>query len=145
MAKSLQTPASVLNSLMEEYQQTPFSLSKQIGLSTSSVRQISIGKSGITVPTALRLAKFFGQCPSFWLDLQLQVDMQTAANDKDLQEALKGITKAKKPVAPVKGKPQGKNTKENTLAEKRKKAAKAPGAKAAARKPVASKPATKSK
>jgi len=140
MPKTAQTPASVLNSLLEEYQLNPFSLSKMIGLSPSSVRQIVIGKSGISVPTALRLAKFFGQCPSFWLDLQLQADMKAAADNKDLQKALKGISKVKKPSAPAKGgKPQGKNLKKNTLAEKRKKAAKAPGAKAVSRKPAAAK------
>ena len=136
MPKATQTPASVLNALMEEYQLNPFSLSKQIGLSPSAVRQIVIGKTGISIPTALRLAKLFGQCPSFWLDMQLQADMQEAANDKKLQSELKGITKIKKPAAPAKGKPQGKNAKKNTLAEKRKKAAKVPGTKSALRKPA---------
>ena len=134
MPKTQQTPASVLSTLMEEYQENPFSLSKKIGLNTSSVRNIVMGKSGVSVPAALRLSKFFGQCPSFWLDLQLQADMQKAATDKELQSALKEIPKAKKPAAPVKAKPQGKNAKTNTLAEKRKKAAKVPGDKPAKRK-----------
>jgi len=135
MPKTPQTPASVLKTLMEEYQLNPFSLSKQIGLSPSSVRQIASGKSGISIPTALLLAKFFGQCSSYWLDLQLQVDMHEAANDKALQNKLKSIQKVKKPDA-VKAKPQGKSTKSNTLAEKRKKAAKVPGAKTASKKPA---------
>jgi len=139
MPKTVKTPVSVLNSLMEEYQLNPFSLSKQIGLSPSSVRQIVTGKTGITIPTALRLAKLFGQCASFWLDLQLQVDMEAAANDKELQNSIKGIVKVKKPAAPVKAKPQGKSTKKNTLAEKRKKAVKAPGGKAVLRKAAAKK------
>jgi len=131
MPKAQQTPASVLNSLMEEYQLNPLSLSKQIGLSYPSVRNIVTGKSAISVPTALRLAKFFGQAPSFWTDLQLQADMQKASTDKELQNALKEIPKAKKPAAPVKVKPEGKNAKTDTLAGKRKKAAKVPGAKKA--------------
>ena len=129
MPKTQQTPASVLVSLMEEYQLNPFSLSKQIGLGNSSIRQIIIGKSGVSVSTALRLSKFFGQCASFWLDLQLQADMQAAANDKKLQAALKTISKAVKP------KPEAKTKGKPTLADKRKKAAKAPGSKPAARKP----------
>ena len=129
MPKTPQTPASVLSSLMEEYQLNPLSLSKQIGLSNSSVRNIVMGKSGISVPVALRLSKFFGQCPSYWLDLQLQADIQKATSDKNLQNALKAIPKARKPVTPAKV----KNAKTNTLAEKRKKAAKAPGAKPASR------------
>ena len=131
MPKAQQTPASVLNSLMEEYQLNPLSLSKQIGLSYPSVRNIVTGKSAISVPTALRLAKFFGQAPSFWTDLQLQADMQKASTDKELQNALKEIPKAKKPAVSVKVKPEGKNAKTDTLAGKRKKAAKVPGAKKA--------------
>ena len=133
MPKSPQTPASALKSLLDEYQLNPFSLSKQIGLSSSAVRQIVIGKSGLTVPTALRLAKFFGQTPAFWLDLQLQTDMQAAKDDKELQDSLKAIPMAKKPTATVssKEKAQTKSGKKETLADKRKKAEKIPGAKPA--------------
>ena len=137
MPKAPQTPGSVLKSLLDEYQLNPSSLSKLIGLSNSAVRQIVIGKSGITVPTALRLSKFFGQSPAFWLDLQLQADMQAAANDKELQDSLKAIPKAKKPTASSKGKAQTKPVKKETLADKRKKAEKIPGAKPArGRRPV---------
>ena len=134
MPKTLQTPATVLNSLMEEYQLNPSSLSAKIALSISAVRQISIGKTGITVPTALRLARFFGQTPAFWLDLQLQEEMQAAANDKELQSTLKGIQKAVKPTAAAKGKAPAKTVKKTSLADKRKEAAKAPGSKASMRK-----------
>ena len=132
MPKTQQTPASALNSLMEEYHLNPLSLSKQIGISNSSIRNIVMGKSGISIPSALRLSKFFGQCPSYWLDLQLQADMQKAANDKKLQKELKAIPKAKKPTTAAK--PQSKSAKTNTLAEKRKNASKIPSAKPASRK-----------
>ena len=134
MPKTLQTPASVLNALMEEYQLNPSSLSAKIALSISAVRQIAIGKTGITVPTALRLAKVFGQTPAFWLDLQLQEEMQAAADDKELQSVLKGIQKAAKPSASAKGKAPAKPVKKTSLADKRKAAAKAPGSKASLRK-----------
>jgi len=134
MPKTQQTPASALSSLMEEYQLNPLALSKQIGLSSSSIRNIIMGKSGISVPSALRLSKFFGQDSSYWLNMQLQADMLKAANDKDFQNELKAITKAKKPTASAK--PQANTTKTNTLAEKRKKAAEVPSAKPASRKPA---------
>ena len=142
MPKASSNPADVLKALMEEYQLNPFSLSKKIGLSTSAVRQIAIGESRVTVPTALRLAKFFSQCPSFWLDIQLQADMQAAAEDKELQAALKAIQKAGKPPAPVakeKAKAKAKPAKKTSLADKRKEAAKVPGSKAAARKAASKK------
>jgi antitoxin HigA-1 len=96
MPKS-QTPASVLQSLMDEYQLNPFSLAKAINLSNSAVRLLVIGKSKVTVPTALRLAKFFSQTPAYWLDLQRDADLNEASKDQELQGILKAIIKAKKP------------------------------------------------
>ena len=130
MPKSSQTPATVLQSLMDEYQLNPFSLSKAVHLSNSAVRLLVIGKSKVTVPTALRLAKFFGQTPAFWLDLQREADLTEASKDKKLQDILKVITKAKKPSAP-KPVTSKKPVKKQTLSDKRKKAAKIPGARAA--------------
>ena len=132
MPKSTQTTASVLMALMDEYQLNPFSLSKEINLSHSSVRQIIIGKSKVTVPTALRLAKFFDQSSDYWLDLQRADDIREAQNNKELIAIVKGISKAKKPA--VKSKAQGKTTRKTTLSGKRKAAAKVPGAKTASRK-----------
>ena len=137
MAKTTKTPAEVLKSLMEEYQLNPFSLSKAIKINPTTARLLVLGKANITVPIALRLSKFFGQAPNFWLDIQLANDLIKAGNDKKLTEILKGITKVQKPTAAAKAKPvakkpkaAGKAAKTNTLAEKRKKAAKAPGARA---------------
>jgi len=97
MPKMAQTPVSVLNDLMEEYQLTSSSLAKEIHISVSAVRLITVGKSKISVATALRLAKFFGQTPDYWLDLQREADLNEAKKDGELQSVLKGISKAKKP------------------------------------------------
>jgi addiction module HigA family antidote len=115
---------------MDEYQLYPFSLSKAVHLSNSAVRLLVIGKAKITVSTALRFAKFFGQTPAYWLDLQREADLNEASKDKELQELIKKITKAKKPAAskPLTAK---KPSKKQTLSDKRKKAAKIPGARAA--------------
>jgi len=93
MAKTTQTPGSELSALLKEYDLNPFSLSKQIGMSNSAVRQIVTGTSKVTVPTALRLAKFFGTSPDHWLDMQRATDYASAAKDKDLQADLKTISK----------------------------------------------------
>jgi addiction module HigA family antidote len=39
------------------------------------VNEIVNGRRGITPSTALRLAKFFGTSPDFWLNLQLRWDL----------------------------------------------------------------------
>jgi addiction module HigA family antidote len=126
MPKSKPTPATALIALMGEYMLNPFALSKAISLSNSAILQILKGKGKVTVPTALRLAKFFGQTAGYWLDLQRETDLAEAANNKELSAILNGISKAKKPKALPKSKPAAKPVKK---ADKAKTAAKAPKAK----------------
>ncbi|MDA1302643.1 MAG: HigA family addiction module antitoxin [Proteobacteria bacterium] len=42
------------------------------------VNELVNGKRGITPSTALRLAKFFGMSPGFWLNLQIRCDLYRA-------------------------------------------------------------------
>jgi addiction module HigA family antidote len=98
------SPGSVLLSFLDDYHLNPTKLAKEIKLSQSAVRQISIDKTKISVPVSLRLAKYFGNTPEFWLDLQLKRDLEEAANDKSLAAVLKAIPKAVKP-APDKAAP----------------------------------------
>ena len=132
MPKSSNTPAVVLKSLMNEYQLSNSALSKHINLSPSMVNQLVSGQSKLTVPVVLRLSKFFGKNPAFWLDIQRVTLLEEAKDDKKLQKILKGISKASKPAA----KPKAKTilSKKKSISAKRKQAAKIPGAKPAARK-----------
>lgn len=50
-------------------------LADAIESSYQRVNEIVNGKRGITPGTALRLAKFFGMTPDFWLNLQLRWDL----------------------------------------------------------------------
>ena len=54
---------------------TQVTLAQEIGVSYQRINEIINGKRGITVATALRLAKFFGMSPDFWLNLQLRWDL----------------------------------------------------------------------
>jgi addiction module HigA family antidote len=135
MPKSQQTPSSVLMELMDEYQLNPFSLSKELKLNTTSVRQIIMGKSRITAPVALRLAKLFGNDVVYWLNLQQSADLKATSDDKELAAIVGSISKIKK--TPAKDNEKAKSGKKATLADKRKKAGKVPGAKPASRKPAA--------
>ena len=132
MQKSTKTPSSVLVSLMDEYGLNPYILAKEIGLSYSAVRMIALGNIKISASTALRLAKYFGNTPAFWLSLQQEADLTEAGNDKNLQSALKTIKKAVKraPTSKATVKPR----KKITMSDKRKAAAKVPGSKPVSRK-----------
>lgn len=53
------------------------------------INEIVAGKRGVTPSTALRLAKFFGMSPDFWLNLQIKFDLFSA--QKKEQNVLKNI------------------------------------------------------
>jgi len=127
MAKSEKNPGAVLQAFIDKYQINPFSLSKSSGIYYKTIRDIISGSARITVPTALRLGKYFGTTPQFWLDLQISSEIKKLSADKKFQTSLKNITKAEKQKSSAKDKTTKRKT--NTLRAKRKKAAKIPGAK----------------
>ncbi|PIS67735.1 transcriptional regulator [Corynebacterium striatum] len=60
-------------------------LAVSIGVLPRRINEIVHGKRAVTADTALRLAKFFGMSPQFWLGLQAQYDLDVA-EDKILSE-----------------------------------------------------------
>jgi addiction module HigA family antidote len=118
---------------MDEYQLNAFSLSKAIELDYQIVRRIISGQTKVTAPAALKLGKFFGNEADFWMDLQSKADLEAALNDKELMSDVKSISKAKQPVS--KPETNQKCTRKESISDKRKKAAKVPGAKSASRQP----------
>ncbi|MBN1929972.1 MAG: HigA family addiction module antidote protein [Chlorobiaceae bacterium] len=47
------------------------------------INEIINGKRGITSSTALRLAKYFGNTPDFWMNLQLRADLYEATRKEE--------------------------------------------------------------
>jgi len=69
--------------LLEEFLKpmglTQRDLATAIRVPYQRVNEIVNGKRGITPSTALRLAKFFGMSPDFWMNLQLRWDLYSAS------------------------------------------------------------------
>ncbi len=68
--------------LMEEFLR-PMDLSQNrlalsIGVSPRRINEIVLGKRRITADTALRLGRYFGMSPQFWLGLQMDYDLDVA-------------------------------------------------------------------
>ena len=57
---------------------TPYRLAIDTGLPTSLVYAVLKGGRGITAQVALRLARYFGTTPEFWLNLQTRYDLERA-------------------------------------------------------------------
>ena len=53
-------------------------LAIDIGVDGRRINEIVLGKRAITADTALRLSRFFGNSPQFWMGLQTQYDLDVA-------------------------------------------------------------------
>ncbi|MCJ7532900.1 MAG: HigA family addiction module antitoxin [Anaerolineales bacterium] len=68
--------------LLEEFLK-PMNLSQSrlaldIGVHPRRINEIVLGKRSVTADTALRLARYFGNSPQFWLGLQAEHDLDVA-------------------------------------------------------------------
>lgn len=66
--------------LMEEFLKpmgiSQYRLAKDISVPPRRINEIVHGKRGVTADTALRLGRFFGMSPQFWLNLQTRHDLE---------------------------------------------------------------------
>jgi addiction module HigA family antidote len=53
-----------------------YRLAKDISVPPRRINEIVHGKRSITADTALRLGRFFGISPQFWLNLQTRFDLE---------------------------------------------------------------------
>ncbi len=53
-------------------------LAIEIGVDARRINEIVLGARSITADTALRLARYFGVSPQFWLGLQAEYDLDIA-------------------------------------------------------------------
>jgi addiction module HigA family antidote len=79
----------LLEEFLKPMEITAYRLSKSIGIPQTRTSQIIKGKRGITADTALRLSKYFGTSPKFWLGLQDDYDLEEQTNK--LENELKQI------------------------------------------------------
>ena len=61
---------------------TQTQLAEGIRVPFQRVNEIISGKRGLTPSTALRLARYFGNSPGFWLNLQMRCDLQKAESNE---------------------------------------------------------------
>jgi addiction module HigA family antidote len=53
-------------------------LAIEIGVDARRINEIVLGTRSVTADTALRLARYFGVSPQFWLGLQTEYDLDIA-------------------------------------------------------------------
>lgn len=64
---------------------TPYRLAQELHVPVPRINDIVLRKRGISADTALRLGRYFNLPPQFWLNLQTEYDLRTAANRAELE------------------------------------------------------------
>ena len=82
----------LLKEFLEPMEITQQTLAQAIGVPYQRVNELVNGKRGITPSTALRLSKYFGNSPGFWLNLQ---------NNWEIYHAQKAEAKQLKNIKPL--------------------------------------------
>ena len=85
--------------LLEEFMKpmglTQRAVANSIRVPYQRINEIINGRRGITPSTALRLSKFFGVSPDFWLNMQLRWDLYFARqSEADILESIQPLSPA---------------------------------------------------
>jgi len=71
-------PGEILRGEMEEMSLSARGLAAALGVPVNRVTGILNGQRAVTADTALRLARYFGGTPEFWLNLQSAYELRRA-------------------------------------------------------------------
>ena len=71
-------PGEILADELAELEMTANALAKALAVPANRVTAILHGRRGITADTALRLSRYFGTTPQFWLNLQKSFELRSA-------------------------------------------------------------------
>ncbi|MEX5218907.1 MAG: HigA family addiction module antitoxin [Nitrospira sp.] len=70
-------PGVYLKELLEELDLSQYRLAQDIGVPAMRISHVIHAKRPVTADLALRLGRYFGQSPRYWLNLQSRFDMDT--------------------------------------------------------------------
>ena|SRR5580698_2949311 len=93
MLTTKRKPVSVGEMLIEEFMEpmglTQSALAKAMGVQRKHVNELCNERRGVTAPTALILARVFGNSPEFWLNVQRRSDLWEAMHSPRERERIK--------------------------------------------------------
>ena len=71
-------PGIYLKELLIELRLSQYRLARDLGVPAMRINHVINGKRPVTAELALRLGRYFGQDPRYWLNLQSRYDMDIA-------------------------------------------------------------------
>jgi addiction module HigA family antidote len=82
-------PGEILGDELKEIGLSAAELARALGVPANRISQITAGKRAISADTALRLARYFGTTPDFWMNLQKTYELDLAR--QEVGDALRHI------------------------------------------------------
>lgn len=60
---------------------SPYAVARAVGVPRTRIERLANEHTSVTADTALRLGRYFGTTPSFWMGLQAQYDLERAEDE----------------------------------------------------------------
>jgi addiction module HigA family antidote len=60
---------------------SPYTVARAVGVPRTRIERIANEQTAMSADTALRLARYFGTSPAFWMGIQTQYDLERAEDD----------------------------------------------------------------
>ena len=87
LMKNPSHPGEVLAELyLKPLELSAIALAKRLNVPRTRIERLVKGETSLTVDTAMRLARFFGNTPEFWMNLQRAYDLARARETVDLTD-----------------------------------------------------------
>jgi antitoxin HigA-1 len=74
-------PGEYLRELLDELGLSQYRLAQDIGVAPMRISHVVRGQRPVTAELALRLGRYFGQSPRFWMNLQTRYDIDVTEQD----------------------------------------------------------------
>jgi antitoxin HigA-1 len=88
-------PGEILREeFLEQLDLTPYALAAALRVPRTRIERLVREETAVTPDTALRLARYFGTTPEFWLGIQARHDLETAR--RSLSEDIAAIRPRKR-------------------------------------------------
>jgi antitoxin HigA-1 len=81
-------PGELLKDELQEINVSLNALARALRVPMNRISAVVNGKRAITVDTAMRLARYFGTSPQYWLNLQNAYDLETADEDEIVRDVI---------------------------------------------------------
>ena len=80
-------PGEVLKELyLDPLGMSAIALARELHVPRTRIERLVKGETGVSADTAMRLAKFFGTTPEYWLNLQRAWDLARAREQVDVSD-----------------------------------------------------------